>query len=337
MREKLGVSWLEFRARPDKKQNANLVGAQLPTLAAVFRFRCPTCRDEEFELSAPCGSCGKRFETRDGVIRALEPTPEIQQFTQEYLEVRHAEGRGSESPDYYWSLPFAELDGQLGWQWKMRAQTFRFFERRILKPIEAERKLNILDLGAGCGWLAYRMASRGHHAAAVDLLDDDLDGLGAARHYAEKLDSMFPAIQAGFDDLPFSDSQFDLVVYNASFHYAADYRETLREARRCLSWGGKVVILDSPIYSSWHHGERMVEERKLSFEQRYGFASDSLLSMEYLDTGMIGTLARDLNLSWKVHHPWYGLAWHMRPTIAKLKERRPPSKFKILVGSWAAS
>jgi len=273
------------------------------------------------------------------IIRALEPDTQIERFTKEYLHVRHAEGRGSESPEYYWSLPFAELDGQLGWQWRMRAQTFRFFERKILEPLErsSDRKLNILDLGCGSGWLSYRMALRGHSPAAVDLLDDELDGLGAARHYESKLGQMFPVFQAQFDDLPFADSQFDLVVFNASFHYAADYRATLREVRRCLSWGGQVVILDTPVYATWQDGERMVEERKRSFEQRYGFASDSLISMEYLDNSMIAELAKDLNLTWRIHQPWYGAQWHMRPIFAKLKGRRPPSKFKVLVGSWVGA
>ena len=272
-------------------------------------------------------------------MRALAPDPLIEKFTSEYLQVRHAEGRGSESPDYYRSLPFAEMDGQLGWQWRMRAQTFRFFERKILSPLEqaSDRKLNILDLGAGCGWLSYRMALRGHSPAAVDLLDDELDGLGAARHFESELDPMFPVFQARFDDLPFADSQFDLVVFNASFHYAADYRATLREVRRSLSWGGQVVILDTPVYANWQDGERMVDERKRSFEKRYGFASDSLLSMEYLDNSMIDALARDLNLTWRIYQPWYSLQWRMRPIIAKLKGRRTPSQFKVLVGSWVGA
>ncbi len=279
------------------------------------------------------------MKCKGGIIRTLEPDPQIERFTREYLQVRHAEGRGSESPDYYWSLPFAEMNGELGWQWRMRARTFRFFERKILWPLEksSDRKLNILDLGCGSGWLSYRIALRGHFPAAVDLLDDELDGLAAARHYEAKLDPMFPAFQARFDDLPFADSQFDLVVFNASFHYADDYRSTLREARRCLGWAGQVVILDTPVYASWQDGERMVEQRKRSFEKRYGFASDSLLSMEYLDHRMIDELAKDLNLSWRIYQPWYGLQWQMRPIIAKLKARRAPSKFKVLVGSWVGA
>jgi hypothetical protein len=41
----------------------------------------------------------------------------------------------------------------------------------------------VLDVDAGIGWLSYRLPKRGHRPLAVDLLDNDSDGFGAARHY----------------------------------------------------------------------------------------------------------------------------------------------------------
>ena len=214
----------------------------------------------------------------------------------------------------------------------MRAATYKYFERKILAPLErdAGRPLSILDLGAGVGWLSYRLALRGHEPAAVDLLDDPLDGLGAARHYPQP----FPRILAELDRIPLADEQFDLAVFNASFHYATDYRAALREVRRLLGWGGRVVVLDTPVYQSYLHGEQMRAERQAQFERTYGFRSDSILSMEYLDEQMIRDLGKDLNIRWRRHRPWYGLQWHLRPLRAKLARRRPPSRFEILVGSW---
>jgi predicted RNA methylase len=58
---------------------------------------------------------------------------------------------------------------------------------------EASRPLDLLDLGAGTGWMSYRLALRGHHPVAVDLLNDDRDGLGAARHFFAKLPREFRA------------------------------------------------------------------------------------------------------------------------------------------------
>ncbi len=294
-----------------------------------------TAIDDIDEHPWTCPSCGERWSCQDGIIRALTPDARRRyaRFCEEYLAIRRAEGRGSDDPAYYLELPYRRGAGPVDWQWPMRARTYRCFERKILAPIEgaAGRPLSILDLGAGVGWLSYRLALRGHRAVALDLLDDPLDGLGAARHYPHEI----RRIQAELDRIPLADEQFDLVVFNASFHYATDYRAALRECRRVLGWGGQVAILDTPVYESYGHGERMREERQAGFERKYGFRSDSVLSMEYLDEKMIRALGKDLNMRWRVERPWYGLRWHLRPLKARLTGSRPPSRFKILVGSWA--
>ena len=257
-------------------------------------------------------------------------------FAEEYLTIRRDEGRGSEDPAYYLALPYQDTTGRLTAQWAMRAKTYRYFERKILPDIERELSgaLNVLDLGAGPGWLSYRLALRGHRPAAVDLLDDPLDGLGAVHHYHAALGREFPAIQAEFDNLPFADSQFDLAIFNASFHYATDYRQTLQEVRRCSRWAARIIILDTPIYERYEHGERMREERHRQYESHYGFRSDSVPSMEYLDQVMMRELSKDLNLRWTVYRPWYGWRWHLRPLKSRLTGSRPPSRFWILVGNW---
>src|SRR5580658_4373583 len=155
-----------------------------------------------------------------------------QKFVEDYLRIRRAEGRGSDDPEYYFALPFRDLSGTLNGQWAMRGRTYRYFERKVLLPLENGGPLDILDVGAGCGWMSYRLALRGHRAVAVDLLADARDGLGAARHYLTR--ARFARFNADFDQLPFADAQFDAVIFNASVHYSADYRKTLGEVIRCL-------------------------------------------------------------------------------------------------------
>jgi hypothetical protein len=55
-------------------------------------------------------------------------------------------------------------------------------------------------------------------------------------------------------------------------------------------------------------------------------------SIEYLDLATIDALARELGIDWRIHRPWYGVAWHLRPWKAHLKGARPPSRFWILEG-----
>jgi SAM-dependent methyltransferase len=246
-----------------------------------------------------------------------------QRFLDDYLRIRRAEGRGSDDPEYYLALPYRDLSGKLSAQWAMRGRTYRYFESRIL----GNTPLDILDLGAGTGWMSYRLSLRGHRPIAVDILNDDRDGLRAARHYPP-----FPKFEAEFDRLPFADASFDAVIYNASLHYSSDYASTLHEARRCLRSNGRIIVLDSPVYQSREHGELMRLERRAQFLAQYGTESDHVGSIEYLDIATIDDLSRELKIDWRVHKPWYGWAWHTRPIRAKLKGSRPPSRFWILEG-----
>jgi ubiquinone/menaquinone biosynthesis C-methylase UbiE len=250
---------------------------------------------------------------------------ERQRFLEDYLRIRQAEGRGSDDPSYYFTLPHEPI----------RARTYRYCERRVLPGMEREARgtpLDILDLGAGTGWLSYRVALRGHRSVAIDILTDGRDGLGAARHYDSKLDRPFARIDAEFDQLPLPDASFDAVLYNASLHYSSNYVKTLAEARRCLRPGGRILILDSPVYKSREYGEMMRRERHAQFLTQYGTESDHVGSIEYLDLETIDSLAREIGIQWRIHKPWYGLAWHARPWKARWKGARPPSRFWILEG-----
>lgn len=248
-------------------------------------------------------------------------------FIEQYGRIRAAEGRGSESPDYYRALPFVAPGGSLAEQWAIRARTYQYFVKHLLPPAPAR----VLDLGAGTGWLSSRLTDLGHHCTALDIFIDERDGLLAARHFG----AAFPAVEGEFDALPFGTASFDLAVFNASFHYSSDYTRTLAEVRRVLAPGGRVVILDTPVYRQKAHGERMRSERQQFFERQYGFRSEALHSIEFLDEPALADLARELHLRWAVHRPWYGLAWHLRPLRAKLRGQRPPSRFWILEGRFA--
>src|SRR5579859_5371545 len=109
----------------------------------------------------------------------------LAQFAREYGTVRRAEGWGSHDGAYYRALPYRDLTGRFPGIWRIRARSYDTFVRRAIEPLERQsaRSLRILDLGAGSGWLAHRLARRGHRVLAVDLLEDPLDGLGATRHY----------------------------------------------------------------------------------------------------------------------------------------------------------
>jgi SAM-dependent methyltransferase len=304
-----------------------------------IELRCPRCFGSLGHLQSEdctphdCITCRSRLACEQGIWKALLPerAARYSRFVEDYESIRAAEGRGSKNSAYYLSLPYRDLSGRLSSQWAFRARTFRYIERRILPRISTlvHKDLRILDLGAGNGWMSYRLASHGHSTVAVDLLTNDQDGLGAARHYKEKLGFLFPRFQAELDNLPFSDGQFDVVIFNSSFHYSEDYEKTLAETLRCVRRNGMVIIADSPWYSDERSGLLMLEERRTSFIKRYGFPSDELKSLEYLTDQRLNDLEQRFHIRWQTYEPYYGIRWLTRPLLARLRGTRKPSRFRI--------
>jgi SAM-dependent methyltransferase len=309
---------------------------------STLNLQCPRCHatlglwsESESHTISPCSGCGFQFRNHEGIVCALLPERihHFGRFMQEYQAVRSAEGRGSESSAYYLALPYKDLSGRLQSQWDIRGRTFACLERSVLEPLEASHPegLAILDLGAGNGWMSYRLSLRGHRPVAVDLILNDRDGLAAARHYDQALPGLFPRFQAELDQLPFANGQFDVAIFNASFHYSEDYVTTLGEALRCLRKKGTIVIADTAWYSSEESGQAMVAERQQSFLRQHGFRSDGIRSQEYLTDQRLAKLEQRLGIWWTVHSPSYGLRWAARPLMAKLKRKREPSRFRIYV------
>ncbi len=333
------------------------------TSQAAWLLICPSCRAPLGELAeladfAACPGCGARYSCADGIWRLLAPErlAHFAPFLRDYRAIRSAEGYGYEQRERYRRLPDASPGDPLAWQWRMRARSLAVLERRVLEPMAiADHRpsttdnesrparspqsalvacrssgLRVLDLGAGVSWLCNRLAERGHQPVAVDLNDDPRDGLGAWRFY----ESCWPRIQAEFDRLPLADAQADLVLYNAALPYSADYRVTLAEGLRVLRPGGRLVVMDSPIYRRDASGRRMLAERQATFERQHGTRSDALPSVGYLTWGMLRDLGAALGLRWRVFTPWYGWRWALRPWRARLLRQREPSTFALLVAEW---
>ena len=98
---------------------------------------------------------------------------------------RSATGAVRRAPDYYRRLPSVAPGDPHAREWQIRRETYHHLLGHVLAA--GALPLHVLDLGAGSGWLSHRLTALGHRAVAVDALDDEVDGLGAARHYADRL------------------------------------------------------------------------------------------------------------------------------------------------------
>ncbi len=309
------------------------MNVELPT--TQWDLACSSCRATLTVTDADervCSACKATYRRKDGIWRMLAEgrSEAFRTFIEQYESVRQAEGRRVQDPEHLRALPFRDLSRKRVSEWAIRARSFEALVRSVVEPLEsrAEGPLRVLDLGCGLGWLAYRLALRGHDVAAVDLLVNDFDGLGVCRHYGRAL----LAVQAEFDRLPFGDASVDLVVYGASLHYAQDYASTLREALRVLAPDGRIVIMDTPIYRDAASGATMIRGREAAFEAQFGFRGNGLQSQGFLTYDRLDHLASELALRWLLVEPWYGLRWWLKPVFARLRRAGEPARFKVIVG-----
>jgi SAM-dependent methyltransferase len=254
----------------------------------------------------------------------------LDRFRTDYAAHRAAEGRGLEE-EALLELPWLQK-GPLARQWGVRARTFDAFLKHVADPMarSAGRPLRILDLGAGNGWLSYRLALRGHDCIAVDIREDRVDGLGAADAFLSRV--RFDCLVASFDALPVADSLADLTVFNAALHYATSLGATLAEAVRATRRGGTLVILDSPFYARDAQGAAMVAEKHAHAAERFGDRAQSLLALphiEYLTAERLRRASAALGLAWQRRRVRYPLWYELRPLAARLRRKRMPSRFDI--------
>lgn len=299
--------------------------------ASGFVPVCPACRQPLESVSGARMRCpGDDVEVQcvGGVWRFLTPprAEDERHFVDDYLRLRRDEGWGSDDAGYYRALPYRDTSGRYEEVWRIRAASYELLLRRIL----AGGRLRIVDLGAGNCWLSWRLAQRGHLCAAVDLSDDDQDGLGAADRYAGADD--FLRLQASFDQVPLADGSLDLVIFNGSLHYSTDLLCSLTEAKRLLGTGGRIVIMDSPVYLLERSGERMLRERSRQWHRHYGSGFGCHPGAGFLTRRRLRRLGQALGLHWTRWPLPLGWHWRLSPFVSLGLGRREPARFPLILG-----
>lgn len=287
-----------------------------------------TTRD--FPRFAPGLKRGLSFDERDGILRCLSPerAHALDAFSRQYRTVRDQDGYGVHAPEYYRALPWTPQDDPQHNVWLVRQRSFERF-RTMVRSRFRQHPAAILDLGAGNGWLAHRMSQDGCPVVAVDIHDDDVDGLGAARHY----DDAFCRVQADFDDLPFAPRQFDVVVFNGSLHYAPHVRATLTRVRSLVAPGGIIAVIDSPMFECPHAGRAMRERNVEHFRRHHGVENPVLPGEGFLLFSTLADTARALGFEAHFFESRGGMHWALRRLAGRLRHGVQPASFGVW---WAA-
>ena len=311
----------------------------IPPEAAVrspsIGLRCPVCKEFLIAISyrslgrgnssAHCTSCGSSFDQNQGIWQGL-PESRAAHYAR-FIETAErrglAVGRGSGDPDYYLALPFRDRGQREARFWAFRAKTFHCLQEEILSEMEARHDTppTILDLGAGNGWMSYRLACSGYRPLALDLLANSRNGLGAASHYRSELPELFPRFQAEFDNLPFADGQFDCAIFNASFHYSEDFDRTIAEAVRCLRPGGVLIIADSPTYSVEAETSRWQQKTIVDDPDEAGPGAEGLAVHGYLTAQRLIALEVRHEFEWSRRRCWHGFRSAIRTWMAKWRKQ----------------
>ena len=134
----------------------------------------------------------------------------------------------------------------------------------------------VLEVGCGDGRITTLLAN---HSETLIAIDPDPDMLKEARSNVSGVDFR----EANGEDLPFSDSSFDIVLFTLSLHHQ-DSAVALGEARRVLKDGGLILVVEPA-----HDGEveqvfTLVHDETRAKEQAQLAIRDSGLILEKEET-----------------------------------------------------
>ena len=274
-----------------------------------------------------CQSCLEEFPIHNGIPCLLRPSRKAQllAFADVYEELRLREGWAvKDNPSYYKALPFRDVTGRHEEEWRVRGYSYGRLLRRITK-FALGRSLRIVDLGAGFGWLAARLAEAGHRTIAIDL-DAGPHGLAASRHLRSD-NADFSCVQGELLFPPLAKEQADLIIINAALHYTSEHEKIFASLYRALASGGVLVVIDSPTYPTAKERD-LAQEASASYYRQQRTTELAYVYRGLVRAELIESLVNFTAIECEVMHT--ASTW--RSLAAKLRNGYQPAQFELV---WA--
>ena len=135
------------------------------------------------------------------------------------------------------------------------------------------KKLRILDIGTGPGFLAIIMAGCGHEVTAVDYT---AEMLAKAQNNARRYNCSIRFKKMDAHNLEFDDNMFDLIVTRNLTWNLEKPEKAYKEWHRVLSAGGRLLVFDANWYLHVHDAKKRAQYEqdrcntlKRNFEDHY--------------------------------------------------------------------
>lgn len=205
----------------------------------------------------------------------------------------------------YWNFRSSTYkNGINGFDEEERAVWKQIFENSLASG----KRLKVLDVGTGTGFLALLFAEMGHEVSGIDLSEGMLE---KARHNADNMGLEISLFHGDAENLPFEDCSFDLVVNKYLLWTLQEPASAVREWKRVLKPGGMIFAIDGNWFDPrpdryikrmlYGLAERFAKKNQynLIFKKSYGPIRNSLplyekispknISFLFSETGLMNT------------------------------------------------
>lgn len=181
-------------------------------------------------------------------------------FEEQYLSLRQKEGRLYTDEEVA-RLPVIRSTHPLYKEWTLRRESCM----RLVSYLKRKKKpLQVLEIGCGNGWLCHQLSK---------IRESIVTGIDINSKEVEQAKRVFPSLTFVYGNPKelAANSQFDLIVFAASFQYFPSPKETLPVCFSLLKAGGEVHLLDTHFYSEEEAGR--AEKRSEAYFAEHGYAS----------------------------------------------------------------